>query len=1169
MKFLKLHLTAFGCFTDTSLDFGPDGGALHVILGPNEAGKSTTLRALSGLLYGIAVQSRDNFRHEFKSLRIGAELLGADGRRGTFQRRKGSKDTLLDQDDNKLPDAALHDFLGRVSTETFENVFRLDYASLRQGGDDLLVGKGDLAASLFQAGSGLTGLRNVLAALEAESTKLFTNSTKSTAQINVELKKYKDSRDEVTKTSVKPREHHTTIESLTAKEVERRKLDDRMRVLDAEKQRLIRLQLALPDVTLRQALLSQQSELGDVVLLSESAAEDRKQAERDRHEAGSNRDQAEAVISDLQNKLGQTPVQMELLSQAKTITDLNQRIRSFQDAVRDLPGVRSEQRLLVVEAREILAALRPDLSLDRAETLRLNAIQTERIRSLAAEFLTLDERERLAAKSVKTAHDNWRQSQEQLEAVLLPPDPSSLKNAKDRITRQGELEKTLNAQRERLDKEALQADVELRRWSGWQGTLEQLEALSVPELETVERFDREFETINGELAELDKEIKKIRDRAAQLDIELQTFRLSGSVPSELELNNARTHRDRGWQLIRRAWLDGVSDPADEAGFSPDQPLPDTYEATVNQADMLADRLRREAERVTHQARRLAERQGLDRSVAKLAERRQQIVDRTDVASSWQEAWQSAGIDPQTPREMRVWLSRHANFVNQARALREQRQSIQQLRLQIDQCVDELSGSLQTLGEPSRIASESLADLLQRADDTVKRLNDGRKSHSEITRRADDHKREHLKAVRLHEQAQGSLSNWQIQWQEAVSPLGLAGEIRPHETNALLDRHSQLFGNLQKAANLDSRGRAMDETVGKFQQDVAALSDSLAPELRTTPVDQAAAKLQSMLDAANRAQVLHQAHSKQLADEQLKFDRAEADLRNAQQWLNELMAQARVSDPESLALAETRSSQARKLAGDLNAVDQRLVHSAAGAPLEQLLREVASLNADRLPSDIEGLNRDLNELKPRNELLIGDLRSLRDELQKMDGSAQAAAAAEVAQSALATAHHGAEQYIRLRLAAAILRRYLDHYREQNQDPVIARAGELFPRLTLGSFARLKVGFDEKDRPVLLGVRPDGEEVGMEGMSDGTRDQLFLALRLASLERHLSAAEPLPFVVDDILIHFDDARASAALKVLAEFAQHTQVLLFTHHTRIRDLARDTVQSPFVTLHELTSN
>jgi uncharacterized protein YhaN len=61
-----------------------------------------------------------------------------------------------------------------------------------------------------------------------------------------------------------------------------------------------------------------------------------------------------------------------------------------------------------------------------------------------------------------------------------------------------------------------------------------------------------------------------------------------------------------------------------------------------------------------------------------------------------------------------------------------------------------------------------------------------------------------------------------------------------------------------------------------------------------------------------------------------------------------------------------------------------------------------------------------------------------------------------------------------------------------------------------------------------------------------------LRLATLERQAALAEPLPLILDDILIHFDDERAGAALRVLAEHARGTQVVLFTHHARIVELA-----------------
>ena len=90
---------------------------------------------------------------------------------------------------------------------------------------------------------------------------------------------------------------------------------------------------------------------------------------------------------------------------------------------------------------------------------------------------------------------------------------------------------------------------------------------------------------------------------------------------------------------------------------------------------------------------------------------------------------------------------------------------------------------------------------------------------------------------------------------------------------------------------------------------------------------------------------------------------------------------------------------------------------------------------------------------------------------------------------------------------------------------------------------------------MGVRLTGQEVGVEGMSDGTCDQLYLSLRLASLEKYLQENQPLPFIIDDLLINLDDQRAEAALKVLSELASKTQVIFFTHHRHLVDLAPKT--------------
>ena len=78
MEIRELKLLAFGPFNDRLLDFSSSGGGLHIVYGPNEAGKSSSLRGLKSLLFGIDPRTTDNFRHENKDLRFGGALRSHD-----------------------------------------------------------------------------------------------------------------------------------------------------------------------------------------------------------------------------------------------------------------------------------------------------------------------------------------------------------------------------------------------------------------------------------------------------------------------------------------------------------------------------------------------------------------------------------------------------------------------------------------------------------------------------------------------------------------------------------------------------------------------------------------------------------------------------------------------------------------------------------------------------------------------------------------------------------------------------------------------------------------------------------------------------------------------------------------------------------------------------------
>jgi uncharacterized protein YhaN len=88
-----------------------------------------------------------------------------------------------------------------------------------------------------------------------------------------------------------------------------------------------------------------------------------------------------------------------------------------------------------------------------------------------------------------------------------------------------------------------------------------------------------------------------------------------------------------------------------------------------------------------------------------------------------------------------------------------------------------------------------------------------------------------------------------------------------------------------------------------------------------------------------------------------------------------------------------------------------------------------------------------------------------------------------------------------------------------------------------------------------------------MSEGTCDQLYLALRLAALELRREAGVDLPVVLDDVLMTSDDRRAAHMLRALAEFAQTGQAIVFTHHGHLVDLARAALPADRLVVAELT--
>jgi uncharacterized protein YhaN len=284
-------------------------------------------------------------------------------------------------------------------------------------------------------------------------------------------------------------------------------------------------------------------------------------------------------------------------------------------------------------------------------------------------------------------------------------------------------------------------------------------------------------------------------------------------------------------------------------------------------------------------------------------------------------------------------------------------------------------------------------------------------------------------------------------------------------------------------------------------------------------------------------------------------------------LEQLCSMAGVDDPESLAAVEMASEPRQKRMADLEVIERRLLKVAEGTSVETLIAETSGKSSDDLKVEIEELTGQIEAGDQQREELSSQVTVLEQQAAEIDGSAEATAADQEALGAVSDIFEQAQQFVRLRLAWNLLRRRIEKHREENQDPMVARASEIFARITCGAFSGLTLDYDDRDEPTIVGVRePGSSPLPVEAFSKGTADQLYLALRLAYVQTQLETGEAMPLILDDILVDFDDARSGATLEVLAELSGQTQVILLTHHNHVRELARKSLGPDVLKEHRL---
>lgn len=1149
MRIRELNLIRYGKFTDRRVELSFGAQDIHIIVGPNEAGKSTVRSAIGDWLFGIPMRTPLAFLHPMPELRIGGSIervASADGPKSSlaFGRTKGNKNTLRSQQDTLLPEAILQQWLGGLDAPAFNRMYALDHSTLVEGGAGILSASDDLGRMLFQSASGMEHLGQVLQRLQEEADALWAPRKSGSREYYVALDAFDKAHDELKKGTLRTRDWKAQHEALI--ECERALVLARQRHAETRSQisrieRIRRVQPLLLSLDAGQSQLDELLAKGPAPLLPEDAAAILNKANQAMALADADVQRHQAVIVEAQAELEKIQVDHQLLSLASDINDLNEHRLQYRAHRTDIVKRQEELRLELQRATEKASGLGwTCTSIDEiGSRVPAQGIRSRLNRLLKARGSLINHRQ--------TAEDNLLKRQQEIAAFKetlqgLGADTVNpkLTSAVEQALKIGAYDESLLEFDARLQQLGDEIEAALSELGTWRSSPEVLASMSVPDLATVQAVLNEQRSDAAEEKSLRATLDAKKSECDRTRVELEQLVRTFQPVSIEQVVEARASRDSRWNAIKAA-------PHELVVLAPD------YERGVSQADGVSDsrldKLQHEAERQS-KAQRL---ELLEQELEAMQARLQSVIARVSERNSqWAALAESCGLPLMPPEVAPNWLVQRRKSLD---LLRDQ----SEVERQRNATIDSAEAARKTLWaqiKPETKAEDApdLAECLHIARDQITLADQARGQRRTIDKQLAEATASLVTLQNSVDSAINAWQEWEASWLDGVRAAGYPDTVFADRVEAELEVIEEIDRLLIKIRGIQT------ERIDKMQADLDDLARTakdlggrLAPDLGTEVADEITIELLNRLDVARRALVEWTEWQAKLKKANNGLEVASQAQRTVHAQLAPLFAAASVDTEPLLAEAIARSELRRALEKSISQANAELKAGADGLSMEQLRTEISGQDPATLVLDLERLNQLAENILEEVSTLSNQHGAQKVAFDAFAGADLAAKAEAQKHEAVARMSDAVERYLRTHTVARLLKWSMEKFRETKQGPMLAKASSIFKTLTLDSFSRLLV--DSEGLTLrLFGVRPDGQQVDVAGMSEGSRDQLYLALRLAALEMQIAQGFNMPLIADDLFINFDDRRTEAGLKVLGDLSRSMQVIFLTHHDHLVPLARD---------------
>jgi|GEM_PF-2896544 len=426
------------------------------------------------------------------------------------------------------------------------------------------------------------------------------------------------------------------------------------------------------------------------------------------------------------------------------------------------------------------------------------------------------------------------------------------------------------------------------------------------------------------------------------------------------------------------------------------------------------------------------------------------------------------------------------------------------------------------------------------------------SYEKIKGAIEEKVRERERAVSLHKeeetrvaQDEKSREELESEWLEFCTGLGLPSGLRPSAAGEFCERAKSFQDLERKQKTAETAQAELQKKMELFEKEIRNMVSAGDGESLTD----AARRLSNKLEEEEKKQNEKKSLGERLERENHDKETLEKEIDKLEGQRDELFRKYAIGSAEEFPEFLKKQNEYRE-AVNQQSVARRSIESRCGKNrFEEVVNDLKELEPPEIKrriSELEDRKKERDRERGEINQSIGKLSDDAKKLIDSDEQAGLLEEREVKRAALADAYR---EWMSIRLAERVISHCKSKYQETRQPAVIQRTAEIFSAITSGRYGNIQVSVDDE---ALIVFGEGNTRKSVEELSRGTREQLLLSLRMGLIDQYeASGAEPLPVVLDDVLVNFDKFRATETARQLTSFAQKRQVLLFTCHKYIAEL------------------